>query len=933
MRKLHIIHDIYDDSKNTVIECENVLACLKSEFKTFPTNARVYHLAWHEENDITEKLAKDNEYAECLEGDIIVVIYPTFLQFVLYAVVALTTILSVYTYMTMPKQTASVAGSSNNELSSRQNQPRLGGRVPEIFGTLRAVPDMISPAFVYYEDDIEIEECLMCLGRGYYEIHDVKDDTTNILDIEGAAVSFYNPNTNLTGTPFYSVGDAFTAPPLLTVKSKAINGQSLEIPNEQIIESDEITFKYPNIIKSNDPTIDFTTMFEDAQAIGVYGAEFLINDVVVSEMTTLTTSRRVQFTSVTDVVDFNQFERLVVANAIVPVTVEIPPVPPATDPTYQTNYYDLSGRYRIASITKTAVSGGFYYNVLLSNAEMTNPNWNLIDTNKNVNTILTFAENVNSINLNGTYLTNTVTANQITLSNPASTNDDWLKLSTIPNMETQEKPDGIRLDKIENKWVGWFNVDLDNTEILIFNFHFPNGLFYQDSKGGVWEDFAELRVQYQYIDSEDVPYGAIYDIDWTEAAANKAPFSRTKRIELPEAGRVRFRTARSDVAQNGKTQNSTKIKDVYAAASSTVLHYRDITVVRTKTLGTGGALAIKERKLNTLVTRKLQVNGTGALTPTNSAAQALINLALDSRNGRRSITEIDVSNILDVEQQVINYFGSELASEFSYTFDDDNLSFEEMAGMVASTVFCEAYRYGSKIRWSFEKPQTNSVMLFNHTNKMPNSETRTKRFGIDNNYDGVQVEYSSPDDDTRITYIASDVLNPFNVKVIKTSGIRSHEQAKTRAWREWNKLKYQSTSVEFEAWEESSLLARQDRILVADNTRIDTIDGEVEAVNGLRLSLSQPVPYFGSYNIFIQLPDKTVDNIYCTVIDEYTVQLNRMPSVNLAIGRATYQLILSSSPEPQPFLMTELRPQGKMTNTLTCINYDSRYYQNDHDYF
>ena len=31
--------------------------------------------------------------------------------------------------------------------------------------------------------------------------------------------------------------------------------------------------------------------------------------------------------------------------------------------------------------------------------------------------------------------------------------------------------------------------------------------------------------------------------------------------------------------------------------------------------------------------------------------------------------------------------------------------------------------------------------MFNHANKAPNSEKRTKSFGIDNNYDGVEVLY------------------------------------------------------------------------------------------------------------------------------------------------------------------------------------------------
>ncbi len=934
MKRVHIIYDIYDSEKKTVAEVDSVLDYLKFEFKEFPKNAKVFHSAWHDDNDITEELQKNENYADSLDCDIIIVIYPAWIQIIYYAIVAIIAAFSLYTVLTMPKPQVSAPQSANNDLASRQNQPRLGGRVPDIYGELRAVPDLISAPFTFYDaNDKEIEECLMVLGRGYYQIHDVREDTTNVLDIPNSAVSVYDPDTNIKGAPIFQIGESFTLPPLLTTKSKAINGQTLDVPNDQKIESSLATFKYPNIIKANDVGVNFISMFSEGQTIGVYGAEYLIQDISISGFSTLTLTKHVIIESSINIDNVEDFKAIVLSNALVEVVTEILPVPPETTPTYVSKYYDLSGRYSISSVTKTTVGSNFRYDIALNNAEFVNGNWNYLDVDKNSSVNINFTDNENSINLNGTYLISGVSASEILLSSPNLTNNDWGKLPSIPNQETLPVPSEIRLDVISSKWVGWFNIEQDNTDELVFNVFFQNGLFYQDSKGGVWWDTMTVCIEYQYLDNENTPFGSISTIYQSISNNSKSPFGRTIRFALATSGRVRFRISRTTPTKNDKTQDLCKIKDVYAASRSNLLHYKDVTIVRTKTLGTEGALALKERKLNMLVTRKLAVNGTGPLTPTKSGAQALINIALDQKNGRRTLAEIDVAQILAEEQAVIDYFGGSKAAEFSYTFDDNNLSFEEMAGMIASTIFCEAYRYGSKLRLRFEGPQDNSVLLFNHTNKAPNSEKRTKSFGIDNNYDGVEVEYTSPNDDTRITYVATDSSNPINTLKIKTSGIRSDEQAKTRAWREWNKLKYRNMSVEFEAWEESELLARMDRILVADNTTIETIDGEVEAVDGLRLYLSQPIPQAGNYNIYLQLPNATVDIVPCTYLDEYSVQLTRMPLVNLAIGRATYQLILSSSPAPKPFLMTELRPQSKMTNILTCINYDSRYYANDLDFF
>ena len=145
MKRVHIIYDIYDSEKKTVAEVDSVLDYLKSEFKEFPKNAKVFHKAWHDDNDITEELQKNENYADSLDGDIIIVIYPAWIQFIYYAIVAITAALSIYTFLTMPKPQAGTTGSSNNELSARVNRARIGGRIPDIYGTIRSIPDLVAP--------------------------------------------------------------------------------------------------------------------------------------------------------------------------------------------------------------------------------------------------------------------------------------------------------------------------------------------------------------------------------------------------------------------------------------------------------------------------------------------------------------------------------------------------------------------------------------------------------------------------------------------------------------------------------------------------------------------------------------------------------------------------------------------------------------------
>lgn len=404
MKKVYIYHDPFDTTKNTVADVDSVLEYLKKEFKQFPQNGRIYHKAWHIDNDITEKLQNDENYADGLDGDIIVVICPsepiTILTWIFYAIVAVTAAATIYMYMTMPKPTTSAAQSANNDLASRQNQARLGGRVPEIMGMLRSTPDLISAPTTYFDEfNREIEECLMLIGRGYYQIHDCKEDQTNATDISGISVSVYDPNTNIKGAPIFQIGEAFTEAPLMTVKSKSINGQTLNVPNDQKIESGEIYFQYPNLIKTNSPVINFDSLFDVNDSIAIYGAEFLIDDANISGSATLTTDKKIIIESAADIISVNNYFKIILTGALIKVTTTIAPIPPETEPTYVDNYYDLSGTYSVSSTDKISISGGYRYTINLSNALERNPNWQYLTSNQTVGSNITFTDNSGSFTL------------------------------------------------------------------------------------------------------------------------------------------------------------------------------------------------------------------------------------------------------------------------------------------------------------------------------------------------------------------------------------------------------------------------------------------------------------------------------------------------------------------------------------------------------
>lgn len=240
----------------------------------------------------------------------------------------------------------------------------------------------------------------------------------------------------------------------------------------------------------------------------------------------------------------------------------------------------------------------------------------------------------------------------------------------------------------------------------------------------------------------------------------------------------------------------------------------------------------------------------------------------------------------------------------------------------------------------FEKETEDSTLLFNHRNKLPGSETRTIRFGNDNDYDGIEFEYVSPDDDAILTYYIPSDKSAVNPKKYESIGIRSKIHAHLHAWRIWNKIRFQNATIEFDATNEADLSIIGNRILVADNTRPDTQDGEVTGQNGLVINTSQQLEFKPdvSYVVFLQLYDGTIESIpVAPGPDSRSMLLSRAPLLPLAVApelyaRTTYILVGNNDKHRRAFLVTEKSPKENLTSTIRGGNYDSRFYEHDKDY-
>jgi hypothetical protein len=130
-----------------------------------------------------------------------------------YAVIAIVAaVIAVAAIVLMPKPAMPgnvnrTQQSPNNGLGNRENKVRMLERVEDIYGTVKSIPSLMMPTYNKYIAHQKFEYGYYCVGRGYYDIDEVRDGDTLIADIDGASAAFYDPFTSPNnGEPVLQIG-------------------------------------------------------------------------------------------------------------------------------------------------------------------------------------------------------------------------------------------------------------------------------------------------------------------------------------------------------------------------------------------------------------------------------------------------------------------------------------------------------------------------------------------------------------------------------------------------------------------------------------------------------------------------------------------------------------------------------------------------------
>ncbi|WP_109847080.1 host specificity factor TipJ family phage tail protein [Acinetobacter baumannii] len=278
--------------EKTIDHAETIGQWLTSKYEYLPEHVRIFHTSSnmdHAEisfaNEVTPKNAHDLKQLDFLPGTFIVIENPKGMPALIAAIVSIVLSVAIAFLMPAPSiaqttQNNNQSSSANNELSNRENKMRVNGRIADIYGAAWDTPDLIAVPYKVYENNVEVEHLVGCIGRGHYHIKGAYDGETNIVDIAGASVEVFRPGVDIiSGQPYFSLGSEITTPPLTVQHQNSVNGQILRPADTQSLEgTNYLQFAYPNeILRAAANNTDLTTKFVSNDRVEITNASFTYN--------------------------------------------------------------------------------------------------------------------------------------------------------------------------------------------------------------------------------------------------------------------------------------------------------------------------------------------------------------------------------------------------------------------------------------------------------------------------------------------------------------------------------------------------------------------------------------------------------------------------------------------------------------------------------
>lgn len=519
--------------------------------------------------------------------------------------------------------------------------------------------------------------------------------------------------------------------------------------------------------------------------------------------------------------------------------------------------------------------------------------------------------------------------------------------------EWQKLPSGFtRLTQGNEAWISpsntydksltdWTTLNRLPVERIVANIAAANGM-YKDN-GSKLRASVTVELQYQLLDGNGTPYGPVYSKQGTISGRSSDYTGVTIYADLPSASNVRVRARRVtnlDLSFEGTVVDEVSYINLYGQIRDTTPNYGNRTTVHSARKQTPRAAEVKQPQLRMVVTEMVyKYLGNGVFdsvrTPNMQAVQSLIRLARDPDVGALNLTTANMDKLLAVQSEIESYFGSASAGQFCYTFDDYKTTMQDIVTTIAEAIFCTPYRRGADILLDFERPRIGPEMVFTHRSKTTATEKWTRTFNDAQVYDSLKFSYIDPDTNVKET-ISIPAEGGVNTETYDSKGIRNYRQAYWAAYRRYQKNLLKKVTVSFTATEEGIFAMPGRAVSVVKGSRMTPQDGYVIAVNGLTLTLSQPVTFTpgDDHSLILKKRDGGVQSV--AVVpgshDREVVMLST-PQEAIYTGNSALKTEFSFGNEArhnaQMILVSTVDPGDDRTVKITGINYEADFYKYD----
>lgn len=487
----------------------------------------------------------------------------------------------------------------------------------------------------------------------------------------------------------------------------------------------------------------------------------------------------------------------------------------------------------------------------------------------------------------------------------------------------------------------WTTLNRIEVERVVANIAAANGM-YKDN-GSKLRTSVTVELQYQLLDETGVPYGDVYSKQAVISGRSADYTGVTIYADLPMRSKVRVRARRVtdlDLSFEGTVVDEVSYINLYGQVRDTTPHYGNRTTVHSARKQTPRAAEVKQPQLRMVATEMLyKYLGNGVfdtvMTPNTQAIQSLIRLARDPVVGNLNLTTSNMDKLLATQAEIENYFGNAEAGQFCYTFDDYKMTMQDIISTIADAIFCTPYRKGQDILLDFERPRIGPEMVFTHRSKTTATEKWTRTFNDAQVYDSLKFSYIDPDTNVKET-ISIPAEGGANTETYDSKGIRNYRQAYWAAYRRYQKNLLKKVTVSFTATEEGVFVLPGRAISVVKGSRVAPQDGYVVAVNGLTLTLSQPVTFTpgDDHSLILKKRDGGVQSV--AVVpgshDREVVMLSA-PQEAIYTGNSALKTEFSFGNEArhnaQMILVSTVDPGDDRTVKITGVNYEADFYKYD----